>query len=168
MTPGQREILRLRKAAGGGDRAVRWWSGRSTGTCTTCVLGHRAVAVGCFLTHAGWKWNSMLEAAVEGVPVVCWPFFADQQTVSRFVGAVWKTGLDMKDVCDRAVVARMVREAMEATEIRAAAQAMACRLRLDVAQGGSSASRLERLVAFIAELSVVQTPPEDVHSSSAA
>lgn len=126
------------------------------------------MAVGCFLTHAGWKWNSMLEAAVEGVPVVCWPFFADQQTVSRFVGAVWKTGLDMKDVCDRAVVARMVREAMEATEIRAAAQAMACRLRLDVAQGGSSASRLERLVAFIAELSVVQTPPEDVHSSSAA
>ena len=30
----------------------------------------------------------------------------DQQINSLFVGAVWGTGLDMKDVCDRAVVQR--------------------------------------------------------------
>ncbi|KAF7092959.1 hypothetical protein CFC21_095402 [Triticum aestivum] len=67
-------------AAGGGDRArvVEWAPQRD-------VLRHRAV--GCFLTHAGW--NSTLECAAEGVPMVCWPFFADQQTNSRFVGAVW-------------------------------------------------------------------------------
>jgi hypothetical protein len=96
----------------------------------------------------------MLEVAVEGMPTVCWPYFADQQTVSRFVGAVWKTGLDMKDVCDRAVVERMVREAMESPEIRAAAQALARQLRMDVAQGGSSSSQLERLVGFITKLRV--------------
>ncbi|RLN34102.1 hypothetical protein C2845_PM03G06800 [Panicum miliaceum] len=35
-----------------------------------------------------------LEAAVEGVPTVCWPCNVDQQTNSRLVGAVWGTGLD--------------------------------------------------------------------------
>ncbi|EAZ39840.1 hypothetical protein OsJ_24281 [Oryza sativa Japonica Group] len=113
------------------------------------VLRHRAV--GCFLTHAGW--NSTLEAAGEGVPTVCWPFFADQQINSRFVGAVWGTGLDMKDVCDAAVVERMVREAMESGEIRASAQALAREVRQDVADGGSSAAEFERLVGFIKELS---------------
>ena len=39
-----------------------------------------------FLTHVGW--NSTLEGIVEGVPMVCWPFFADQQINSRFVGTV--------------------------------------------------------------------------------
>ncbi|XP_052168644.1 myricetin 3-O-rhamnoside 1,2-glucosyltransferase UGT709G2-like [Oryza glaberrima] len=126
------------------------------------VLRHRAV--GCFLMHGGW--NSMLEAAVEGVPVVCWPFFADQPVVSRFVAAIWKTGLDMKDVCDRAVVERMVREAMESPEIRASAQAMARQLRLDVAAGGSSSSELQRLVGFINELSAVHVRSRDADENS--
>uniref|UniRef100_A0A0D9WYX6 Glycosyltransferase n=1 Tax=Leersia perrieri TaxID=77586 RepID=A0A0D9WYX6_9ORYZ len=113
------------------------------------VLRHRAV--GCFLTHAGW--NSTVEAAAEGVPMVCWPFFADQQINSRFVGAVWRTGLDMKDVCDRAVVARMIREAMESPKIRASAKALARQVRCDVADGGTSAVEFERLVEFIKNLS---------------
>jgi UDP:flavonoid glycosyltransferase YjiC (YdhE family) len=114
------------------------------------VLRHPAV--GCFLTHAGW--NSTLECAAEGVPMVCWPVFLDQQTNSRVVGAVWKTGLDMKDVCDRAIVERMVKEVMVSGEIRAAAQTMAQQLRLDIAEGGSSSSELERLVRYIRELSI--------------
>ncbi|XBI58666.1 hypothetical protein VPH35_039866 [Triticum aestivum] len=118
------------------------------------VLRHRAV--GSFLTHAGW--NSTLECAVEGVPMVCWPFFLDQQMNSRLVGAVWRTGLDMKDVCDRAVVERMVREAMMSGQIKAAAQAMAEQLSLDIADGGSSSSELGRLVRFIRELSVKSGP----------
>ncbi|XP_052160847.1 myricetin 3-O-rhamnoside 1,2-glucosyltransferase UGT709G2-like [Oryza glaberrima] len=122
-------------------RVVEWAPQRD-------VLRHRAV--GCFLTHAGW--NSTLEAAVEGVPTVCWPFFVDQQINSRFVGGVWGTGLDMKDACDAAVVARMVREAMESGEIRATAQALAEKVRRDVADGGSSATEFKRLVGFLQEL----------------
>ncbi|CAN6175434.1 unnamed protein product [Urochloa humidicola] len=104
-------------AAGGDDgkaRIVAWAPQRD-------VLRHRAV--GCFLTHAGW--NSTLEAVVEGVPTVCWPVSADQQINSRFVGAVWRNGLDMKDVCERDVVERAVREAMESNEIRRSAEALA-------------------------------------------
>ncbi|GJN25030.1 hypothetical protein PR202_gb12812 [Eleusine coracana subsp. coracana] len=114
------------------------------------VLRHRAV--GCFLTHCGW--NSTLEGVVAGVPMVCWPFFTDQQINSRFVGAVWRTGLDMKDVCDGAVVGRMVTQAMKSAEIRASAQGLAQQVKQDVANGGSSAAELKRLVNFIRDLSV--------------
>ncbi|KQK16183.1 7-deoxyloganetic acid glucosyltransferase [Brachypodium distachyon] len=130
------------EAAGlGKARVVDWAPQRD-------VLRHRAV--GCFLTNTGW--NSTLEAVVEAVPMVCWPFFADQQINSRFVGAVWGTGLDMKDVCERAVMEGMVREAMESGGLRMSAQALAQEVRRDIAQGGSSALEFERLVGFIKEL----------------
>ncbi|XP_020594230.1 7-deoxyloganetic acid glucosyltransferase-like, partial [Phalaenopsis equestris] len=64
------------------------------------VLKHRAV--GCFLTHSGW--NSTVESAAAGVPMLCWPWAWDQQVNSRLVGEVWKVGLDMKDVCGREMV----------------------------------------------------------------
>ncbi|OEL21584.1 7-deoxyloganetic acid glucosyltransferase [Dichanthelium oligosanthes] len=113
------------------------------------VLRHRAV--GCFLTHSGW--NSTVEGVVEGVPMVCWPFFADQQVNSRFVGAVWGNGLDMKDVCERDVVERTVREAMESAEVRRSAGALAEQVERDIADDGSSALEFKRLVSFIRELS---------------
>ena len=133
----------IKAARRGKARVVEWAPQRD-------VLRHRAV--GCFLTHAGW--NSTLESVAEGVPTVCWPFFVDQQTNSRFMAAVWGTGLDMKDVCERAVVERMVREAMESVELRRSAQALAQQVRQDIAHGGSSAEEFKRLVGFINELSI--------------
>ena len=115
------------------------------------VLQHPAV--GGFLTHSGW--NSTLESIVAGVPMICWPCFADQQINSRFVSHVWKLGLDMKDTCDRVTVEKMVRELMEErrTEFTKAADTMATSARKSVSEGGSSCCNLSSLIEEIRLLS---------------
>lgn len=39
------------------------------------MLRHRAT--GAFITHCGW--NSALEAVAAGVPMLCWPLYAEQR-----------------------------------------------------------------------------------------
>ncbi|KAL6851754.1 hypothetical protein ACP4OV_020318 [Aristida adscensionis] len=39
------------------------------------VVQHEAV--GAFVTHCGW--NSMLEAIMAGLPMICWPLYAEQR-----------------------------------------------------------------------------------------
>ena len=72
------------------------------------VLEHPSVAV--FLTHCGW--NSTLETVVAGVPVICWPFFADQQTNCRYACANWGTGMEVDGDVKRDEVAGLVEEMM--------------------------------------------------------
>ncbi|XP_031492078.1 7-deoxyloganetin glucosyltransferase-like [Nymphaea colorata] len=55
------------------------------------VLNHPSV--GLFLTHNGW--NSMLESICAGVPMLCWPFFADQPTNCRYACAKWGMGMEI-------------------------------------------------------------------------
>ncbi|KAJ6826724.1 7-deoxyloganetic acid glucosyltransferase-like [Iris pallida] len=117
------------------------------------VLAHPSV--GCFLTHSGW--NSTLESIVAGVPMICWPFFADQQVNSRFVGEVWKVGVDMKDLCGRSVVEGMVRKVMDGGEVgeelRKSAAEMSHMVRIAAEEGGSSYTNFQKLVDHIKSLS---------------
>ncbi|PPR81771.1 hypothetical protein GOBAR_AA38943 [Gossypium barbadense] len=55
------------------------------------VLSHPSVGV--FLTHCGW--NSTVETISGGVPVICWPFFADQQTNCRYACTHWGIGMEV-------------------------------------------------------------------------
>ncbi|KAL1544729.1 7-deoxyloganetic acid glucosyltransferase [Salvia divinorum] len=108
------------------------------------VLDHPAV--GGFLSHCGW--NSILESLVAGKPMICWPHHFDQQVNSRYVGEVWKVGLDMKDSCDRVVVEKMVREVMELRkdEFLKRARKLSEAARGSVGEGGSSAKDLDRFI----------------------
>ncbi|XP_058181842.1 7-deoxyloganetic acid glucosyl transferase-like [Rhododendron vialii] len=116
------------------------------------VLNHGAI--GGFLTHSGW--NSTMESIVAGVPMICWPYFADQMTNSRFVSEVWKIGLDIKDTCDRVVIEKMVRDVMvvRKDEFIQSADQMAKMATKAVSEGESSYCNLDRLIEYIRSIVV--------------
>ncbi|XP_040945587.1 linamarin synthase 2-like [Gossypium hirsutum] len=73
------------------------------------VLSHPAIGV--FLTHCGW--NSLLEVVSEGVPLICWPFFGDQQTNCRYSCTTWGNGMEINPDVKRKDVEALVKEIME-------------------------------------------------------
>jgi hypothetical protein len=56
------------------------------------VLKHEAV--GGFVSHCGW--NSTLEAASFGVPMICWPLYAEQKMNKVFLVEEMKIGIELK------------------------------------------------------------------------
>ncbi|EOY15969.1 UDP-glucosyl transferase 85A2 [Theobroma cacao] len=73
------------------------------------VLSHPSV--GGFLTHSGW--NSTIESISGGVPMICWPFFAEQQTNCRYSCTKWGIGMEINSDVKRDEVEGLVRELME-------------------------------------------------------
>nr|QAV53749.1 UGT85AD1 [Fagopyrum tataricum] len=80
------------------------------------VLAHPSV--GGFLTHCGW--NSTIEALSHGVPMVCWPFFAEQMTNCWFCCKKWGVGAEIGEVTMEEVerVVRMVMEGDKGKEMK--------------------------------------------------
>ncbi|KAF8713009.1 hypothetical protein HU200_028799 [Digitaria exilis] len=106
------------------------------------VLRHRAV--GCFVTHCGW--NSACEGLAAGVPMVCWPVFADQFTICKYAWEVWGVGLRLDAEVRRGQVTGHVNEAMESEEIRRSAARWKMEAELAAGHGGSSRENLLSMV----------------------
>lgn len=60
------------------------------------VLNH--ASVGGFVSHCGW--NSTLEAIVSGVPIICWPIFAEQGLNKVLLTEEIMVGVAMKGCVD--------------------------------------------------------------------
>ncbi|KAI3721155.1 hypothetical protein L2E82_32160 [Cichorium intybus] len=106
-------------------------------------LWHGLVNSGCpFLWVV--RSNSVLNGSIEIQPEL-------SKVNSRFVGEVWKLGLDMKDTCDKVIVEKMVRELMEdrRDEFRKSADQMARLAKQCLMKGGLSYCNLERLIKDI-------------------
>uniref|UniRef100_A0A453JNE7 Uncharacterized protein n=1 Tax=Aegilops tauschii subsp. strangulata TaxID=200361 RepID=A0A453JNE7_AEGTS len=106
------------------------------------VLGHPAV--GCFLTHNGW--NSTCESVAAGVPMVCWPVFADQYTNCKYACEVWGVGLRLDDEVRREQVASHVRHAMKAKDMQEGAAGWKVKAEEAAAPGGMSWENLRSMV----------------------
>ncbi|KAF8411203.1 hypothetical protein HHK36_003747 [Tetracentron sinense] len=73
------------------------------------VLKH--ISIRGFLTHSGW--NSTLESVCCGVPMIYWPFFAEQETNCRYVCKEWSIGMEIDNNIKRDEEEMLVRELME-------------------------------------------------------
>ncbi|XP_021640002.2 linamarin synthase 2-like [Hevea brasiliensis] len=73
------------------------------------VLQHPSVGV--FLSHCGW--NSTMECVSGGKPLICWPFFGEQQTNCKYACDVWKTGMELSTDLTRDELVGIIKELME-------------------------------------------------------
>ncbi|KAL7229021.1 hypothetical protein ACSBR2_007672 [Camellia fascicularis] len=90
--------------------------------------------------------------------MICWPYFVDQPVNNKFVGEVWKLGIDM-DTCDRDIVEKMVKDLMEVrkSELVQSANQIVELARKAIGEGGSSYCNLDRLIQDV-KLMSVQSP----------
>ncbi|CAN1150048.1 7-deoxyloganetin glucosyltransferase [Linum perenne] len=72
------------------------------------VLKHPSI--GGFLSHMGW--NSTMESLSNGLSMICWPFFVDQQTNCFYACEEWGIGMEIDPDVKREEVEKLVREVM--------------------------------------------------------
>lgn len=78
------------------------------------VLNHPSV--GGFLTHTGW--NSIIESLCAGVPVICWPLFADQPINCSYACIEWGVGMEIDNNVRRDEVETLIRNLMGGEECK--------------------------------------------------
>ncbi|XP_039146510.1 UDP-glycosyltransferase 83A1-like [Dioscorea cayenensis subsp. rotundata] len=124
-------LARFRSRVEGRGMIVRWAPQQQ-------VLAHCSIA--CFMSHCGW--NSTLEGLANGVPFLCWPYFADQFISQGYICDIWKTGLRMNldgnKVVSRKEIKRKVEELMGDEEMKIRAMQLKARADKSVNKGGHS------------------------------
>ncbi|KAL6500451.1 hypothetical protein OROHE_025817 [Orobanche hederae] len=111
------------------------------------VLSHPSV--GCFLSHCGW--NSTLEGLSNGVPFLCWPYFADQFHNQNYICDKWEIGLKIRPYDENGIRSRHeIKEKIDMLfsnhNLKVNASALKEMCAESVNKGGSSNKNLQALV----------------------
>jgi len=109
------------------------------------VLSHPSI--GGFLTHCGW--NSTIESICAGVPMLCWPNFADQATNCRYICNEWEIGMEIDTNVKRKEVENLVNELMvgeKGKKMRQKAMELKTKAEENISPGGCSYMNLDKLI----------------------
>ncbi|KAK1438919.1 hypothetical protein QVD17_04732 [Tagetes erecta] len=113
------------------------------------VLAHPSVA--CFVSHCGW--NSTLEGVTNGVPFLCWPYFADQFHNETYICDIWKTGLglekDEAGIITRGEIKGKVEQLLGDETYKAKALDIKEKVTRSVSKGGCSHKNLNNFIEWI-------------------
>uniref|UniRef100_A0A2N9GQT2 Glycosyltransferase n=1 Tax=Fagus sylvatica TaxID=28930 RepID=A0A2N9GQT2_FAGSY len=110
------------------------------------ILKHPSI--GGFLTHSGW--NSTLESVCNGVPMISWPFFAEQQTNCRYSCIEWGIAMEIDNNVQRDEMEKLVRELVDGEkgkEMKKKVIEWKIKAEEATKPGGSSYQNLEKLIA---------------------
>ncbi|KAI4346660.1 hypothetical protein L6164_007538 [Bauhinia variegata] len=115
------------------------------------VLSHPALA--CFISHCGW--NSTIEGLSNGLPFLCWPYFADQFYNKAYICDDWKVGLgfdiDEKGLISREEVKKKVDQLLGDENLRARSMKLKEMIMNNIAEGGRSYENFSRFIKWIKE-----------------
>ncbi|KAK6913341.1 UDP-glucuronosyl/UDP-glucosyltransferase [Dillenia turbinata] len=108
-------------------------------------------SIGCFLSHCGW--NSTMEGVSNGVPILCWPYFADQFLNQSYVCDVWKVGLgfnrDKKGVVSKEEIVQKVNQVFGDEEMKARVLKLKEKAMKDVKEGGCSFKNFNNFIEYM-------------------
>ena len=115
------------------------------------VLNHPATA--CFISHCGW--NSTMDGVSNGVPFLCWPYFADQLYNKAYICDVWKVGLgfdlDETGLISRWEIKKKVDQLLGDETIRGRSQKTKEMIMNNIAEGGKSSENFNKFMEWLKE-----------------
>ncbi|KAJ1421478.1 UDP-glucuronosyl/UDP-glucosyltransferase [Sesbania bispinosa] len=113
------------------------------------VLNHPSIC--CFLSHCGW--NSTMEGTNNGVPFLCWPYFADQFINETYICDIWKVGLRLDrnggGIITREEITSKIKLLLHDEKFKLRALELKELAIKNVKEGGSSNKNLKKFIDWI-------------------
>lgn len=115
------------------------------------VLSHPSVA--CFLSHCGW--NSTMEGVCNGLPFLCWPYFADQFLNQSYIAEYWRVGLrldkDESGIVESGEIVKKVELLLSDKSYKSRVMDLRSKTMSSITEGGSSYKNFNSFVDWIHE-----------------